>query len=83
MATRALNRLSAMKVDKIKTNGRFADGGGLYLQVGGESKTWVFRYASRTDGREHDLGIGPLHTVPLAHAREVGEECPASAIQRS
>jgi integrase len=48
------------------------DGGNLYLQVSrGKDDTiwrsWVFRY--EFDGRRHDLGLGPLHTLDLAEAR--------------
>jgi integrase len=45
-----------------------ADGHGLYLRIGPTgAKRWVFRY--RRDGRLHDMGLGPLHTVSLAEAR--------------
>jgi integrase len=45
------------------------DGGGLMLRVmatGG--KSWVYRYME--NGKSHDLGLGPLHIVSLAEARE-------------
>lgn len=46
------------------------DGGGLYLQVAtGGSKSWIFRY--RFHGRERQMGLGPLHTVSLAEARDL------------
>lgn len=66
--TKAGNRLTAIKVAKATKPGLIADGHGLYLritQTGG--KSWVFRY--RRDGRLHDMGLGPLHTVSLAEAR--------------
>jgi integrase len=51
------------------------DGGNLYLQVSRDTshadriyRSWVFRY--ELDGRRHDLGLGPLHTLDLADARE-------------
>jgi Arm DNA-binding domain len=66
---RVLNRLSNLKVDRAKRPGLYADGGGLYLRVAeGGSKQWVFRYAS--NGRLRDMGIGPVHTLSLAAARE-------------
>jgi integrase len=48
------------------------DGGNLYLQVSRSKddkiwRSWVFRY--ELDGRRHDLGLGPLHTLDLAEAR--------------
>jgi hypothetical protein len=62
-------RLSAVAVQRIKTRGRHADGGCLYLQVDPKgNKSWVFRYASR--GVERVLGLGPIYSVSLAEARE-------------
>jgi integrase len=51
------------------------DGGGLYLQtslgVDGEVKrSWIFRYKLRGRERERWMGLGPLHKVSLALARE-------------
>jgi hypothetical protein len=48
------------------------DGGNLYLQVSrGKDdaiwRSWVFRY--ELDGRRHDLGLGPMHSLDLAEAR--------------
>jgi integrase len=52
----------------------YADGAGLYLLVGRTgSKSWVYRY--RQDGRLRDMGLGPLHTVSLAEAREAALAC--------
>jgi len=50
------------------------DGGGLMLRIaptGG--KSWIFRYMK--NGRSHDVGLGSLHTVSLAEAREAALEC--------
>lgn len=47
----------------------YGDGGGLYLQVKGSSKTWVFRYTSPLDRRRRDMGLGPVTDLPLAEAR--------------
>jgi integrase len=70
---RTLNRLSAKAVERLKGNGRYADGGGLYLQIRGDSRTWIFRYANRATGKEHELGLGPTHTIPLVRARELAQ----------
>jgi integrase len=70
---RTLNRLSALKVERAKTPGLWADGGGLYLRVAeGGSKQWIFRYA--TAGRQRDMGLGPAYTVTLAQAREMARD---------
>src|SRR5262249_23675954 len=46
------------------------DGGGLWLRVAdGGSKSWVFRYRSRRDGRERRMGLGSVRTWSLAQAR--------------
>lgn len=68
---RTIGRLSALAVGRLTEPGLYADGGGLYLQVskaGGRS--WIFRY--RLNGRKtpRDMGLGPLHTVSLAEARD-------------
>ncbi|MFZ5636660.1 MAG: tyrosine-type recombinase/integrase [Pseudomonadota bacterium] len=66
---RALNRLSARFVATASTPGYYPDGGGLYLQVAASgAKTWIFRY--RYNGRRPEMGLGPLHTIGLAEARQ-------------
>jgi integrase len=70
---RTLNRLSAFKVEKAKEPGMHADGGGLYLRIAeGGSKQWIYRYV--TNGRPRDMGIGPVHVLTLAEAREKARE---------
>jgi integrase len=70
---RTLNRLSAVKVQKAKQPGMYADGGGLYLRVAdGGSKQWIYRYV--TAGRPRDMGIGPVHVLTLTEARERARE---------
>src|SRR5262245_33031738 len=71
MGTRQLNRLTAKAIAHIKAAGLYCDGGGLYLQVTASgSRTWVFRYRSPLTGKVRDMGLGPLHSVGLAEARE-------------
>src|SRR6266536_2181042 len=71
-----IHRLSPAKVRKVKP-GMHADGGGLYLQVkpgiDGLRRSWIFRYA--TGGRERYCGLGSVHTINLAEARERAREC--------
>lgn len=65
---RKINRPSPRKVETIKARGQYADGNGLYLQVGPTgAKSWVYRYM--LNGRPRWQGLGPLHTVTLATAR--------------
>src|SRR5437016_162991 len=69
---RMVNRLSYRKAESITQVGMHADGGGLYLQVtpaanGTPRKSWLFRYA--INGRERQMGLGPLHDVSLLEAR--------------
>ena len=49
-----------------------ADGANLYLEAtlrnGSINRSWIFRY--ELDGERHDMGLGPLHTIGLAEARE-------------
>jgi integrase len=54
--------------------GMHAVGGGLYLHVvAGGARSWIFRYMLR--GRAREMGLGPLHTVPLKEARERAAAC--------
>src|SRR5215467_14277405 len=70
---RATGRLTALKVDKAKRPGMYADGGGLYLRVTNDgAKNWVFRFM--LNGRPRWMGMGPLHTVSLAEARKRAAE---------
>jgi integrase len=63
--------LSAREVATIKKPGTYFDGHGLALRVGPTgAKSWIFRYTG-ADGKRHDLGLGPTHTVSLAEAREL------------
>jgi integrase len=72
---RELNRLTAVAIRNSKPHEGgtgpklHADGGGLYLQVMPSlSKSWLFRYAFQ--GKAKAMGLGPLHEVSLAEARE-------------
>jgi integrase len=52
----------------------YNDGGGLYLQVSASgAKSWIFRFM--LDGRPREMGLGPVHVVPLAEARKRAAEC--------
>jgi integrase len=65
---RVIGRLTALKVEKAKEPGMYADGGGLYLRVTPEgARNWVLRYM--LDRRPRWMGLGPLGLYSLADAR--------------
>jgi integrase len=65
---RAIGRLTALKVEKAKQPGMYADGGGLYLRVTPEgAKNWVLRFM--LDRRPRWMGLGPLALYGLQEAR--------------
>jgi len=65
---RATVRLTALKVDKAKEPGMYADGAGLYLRVTNTgAKNWILRYM--LDRRPRWMGLGPLALYGLADAR--------------
>jgi integrase len=73
MVGRRLHKLTATEVTKGKTPGYFGDGGGLWLQISPAlTKSWVFRFT--LDGKAREMGLGPVHTVSLAEARERARE---------
>jgi integrase len=64
---RTIGRLTALKVDRAKQPGMYADGGGLYLQVTDNGASWVYRYM--LGGRPREMGLGPLALYGLQDAR--------------
>jgi integrase len=65
------------KPDRRKFVKRLLDGNGLYLQAtrsktGGVNRNWIFRY--QVDGQRRDMGLGSLHDVGLARARQKTKE---------
>ena len=63
--------LTAKKVERTKTPGRYRDGKikGLLLQVSSAgAKSWVLRYERH--GREHMMGLGSVADYNLKEARE-------------
>ncbi|MGI9483810.1 MAG: Arm DNA-binding domain-containing protein, partial [Hyphomicrobiales bacterium] len=74
MPGRSLHRLTARRVDTLRKHGRYADGGGLYLQISKNgSKSWLFRFM--LNGKARHMGLGGLHTVSLAEARDAALKC--------
>ncbi len=71
---RPSNRLTALQVARINKPGRYGDGLGLWLQVSPKkTKSWLLRYM--LNGRARWMGLGSVHTVSLAEAREAAREC--------
>ncbi len=63
-----MNKLTARRVASEKRKGKYGDGGGLYLQVSASgAKSWLFRF--KMDGKAREMGLGSIHTIPLADAR--------------
>jgi integrase len=71
---RVVGKLTALDVSRAKKRGYYGDGGGLYLLVGPSgAKSWAFRF--REAGRLREMGLGPLHTIGLAEARQRAQDC--------
>jgi len=71
-------KLTALKVEKIKEPGyyRDVDSRNLYLQVapaehGGVVRSWIYRFVSPVTGKPRWMGLGPVHAIKLAKAREL------------
>jgi hypothetical protein len=63
----AINRLTALKIEKAKKPGMYGDGGGLYLRISPMgAKSWVYRYM--LDRKPHWMGLGPYPLFGLAEA---------------
>jgi integrase len=59
---------TAKEFSAITQPGRHHDGGGVYLCITGDSRTWQFRY--KRGGKGHWMGLGPDDLVSLAQARD-------------
>jgi integrase len=67
MGTRTTGRLTVPAVAKAGP-GLHHDGGGLYLQVGSNSKSWLFRF--KRHGRLRAMGLGSASDIGLGMARD-------------
>jgi len=71
---RTIDKLTPLGVSRQSKPGYYGDGAGLWLQVAKTSdpnqvsKSWIFRFTLR--GKAQEMGLGPLHTITLAEARE-------------
>src|SRR5271166_3392551 len=84
------DKLNQLKVARLSKPGRYADGGGLWLQVSQwKTKSWIFQYTSPTApkrtkngrevGRVRHLGLGAYgkRDVTLEKARDLAGEARA------
>jgi integrase len=63
-----MTRLTATAVRAAKEPGRYGDGAGLFLEIGGKgAKSWIVRVQKA--GRQRDIGLGSASKVSLAEAR--------------
>lgn len=68
-----MGRLTAKGVEKKTTPGYHGDGGGLTLQITKAGvKSWLYRYM--INGKARWMGLGPVHSVSLAEARQKAAE---------
>ena len=69
MARHPDKALTPVRINALKTKGRYADGNGLYLVITASgAKQWLLR--TMVYGRRRDIGLGSLRLVTLAEARE-------------
>ncbi len=71
---RKIGKLSAVAVRAASKPGIYGDGAGLWLTVGPTgAKSWLFRFMLA--GKAREMGLGPVHTIGLAEAREKALAC--------
>lgn len=73
------HRLTARGVVSLTSKGRYADGGGLYLQVDGNGgKQWIFRFQVKAEAdarlKRVEMGLGSIKKVSLAAARDLAAQ---------
>jgi integrase len=62
-----MGKLTVASVRGLTKPGRYADGGGLFLDVRGGSRAWVYRY--QLANRERLMSLGNADEISLAEAR--------------
>jgi integrase len=71
MGSHTRNALTVKSIAASKAK-KLRDGGGLWLVTKGRGRYWILDY--RHGGKRHQMGIGPLHSIGLAEARQKAEE---------
>ena len=69
---RTTGRLTALRVERAKHPGMYADGDGLYLQVTGRGASWIYRFM--LNGRARAMGLGSFPLYSLAEARALAQD---------
>jgi integrase len=67
-----MGKLTAASVRGLVKPGRYADGQGLFLDVRGSSRAWVYRY--QLANRERLMSLGSAEEISLAEARQCHAE---------
>lgn len=71
MGQRSRHKLTNLQIKHL-SDGVHNDGGGLYLRIRGDRRSWLFRFAIA--GRKREMGLGSLADVTLAQARQLADE---------
>ena len=75
-----MGKLTTRSIASKKSKGKYADGGGLYLQVSATgSKSWILRYSGKRmlskSGKKYfkqtEMGLGSYPDIGLAEARSI------------
>lgn len=79
MATRTINKLSALQVKKAKPDPKrtykLSDGGNLYLRVRPNGqKSWLLNYVRPFTGKRNEISLGSYPAVTLEKARILRDE---------
>ena len=74
MTQHHFHKLTERQIGALSADGLYSDGGNLFVQVRGASKTWVFRFVSPTTGARRAMGLGSVHTVAKELARDRARE---------
>ncbi len=73
MSERGIHRLKAGFVASKKiADGMYPDGGGLYLQVKNNGRSWLLRYMLAS--RQRYMGLGPAADISLSEARDLAAD---------
>jgi integrase len=69
-----MRRLTALDLSRPMPSGMHHDAAspGLYLQIRGASRVWIYRYSR--NGKPHWFGIGSARAIPLKRARQLATE---------